>query len=539
MKIDLIVEAADVITMDERRPHARRLGIHHGRVVGLDEDLVGVDAVRRVDVGDAVVIPGIIDAHCHTTWFGRTQIDLDLSGIRDVDEALTLLTAHAKTLPVGEWVQAAGYNQHLVGGRYPSLAALDAATAGHPAVIKQSSGHAVIANTEALRRAGAVDASDPDGGRIERDASGRLTGRLEETAQALVLDLLKPMSHADIVRSLEIATSIYASEGITSFTEAGIGAGWIGNSTAELGAYQIARDSGALRARAQVMPTLDSFELAHGDPATPGSIGLSLGARTGLGDDRLCIGPLKLFVDGSLTGRTAAMSSPYCGEPDNTGFLQGEAEDITRKILAAAASGWSIAAHAIGDAAIDLAMDAIEASIAANGTPSTPHRIEHASYLRDDQLPRLARLGIAVTPQAMFVHRFGDEFVTSMGKERVPGIYRARSLLDAGVLVAGSSDRPCIDGNPFLAMRTLIERRTASGQEFAPQERLTAQQALASYTRDAARATGSLDTGSLAPGRLADLAVLDRSPLTSTPDELSETQVLTTLVGGEPTHGNL
>ncbi|MBF4460128.1 amidohydrolase [Pseudoclavibacter sp. VKM Ac-2867] len=539
MKIDLVIEASDIITMDERRPQARRLGIHQGRVVGLDEDLDGVEATRRVDLGEVTVIPGIIDAHCHTTWFGRTQIDLDLSRIRTVDEALTLIAAHTETVPAGEWVQAAGYNQHLVGGAYPDLASLDAVTAGRPAVIKQSSGHAVIANTEALRRSGALHASDPDGGRIERDSRGQVTGRLEETAQALVLDLLKPMSHADIVRSLDLATSIYASEGITSFTEAGIGAGWIGNSTAELGAYQMARDCGVLRARAQVMPTLDSFELAHGNPATPGSIGLSLGARTGLGDDRLRLGPLKLFVDGSLTGRTAAMSAPYCGEPDNTGFLQGDAEDITRKILAAAASGWSIAAHAIGDAAIDLAMDAIEASIAANGTPSTPHRIEHASYLRDDQLPRLARLGIAVTPQAMFVHRFGDEFVKSMGQERVPGIYRARSLLDAGVLVAGSSDRPCIDGNPFLAMRTLIERRTASGQEFAPQERLTAQQALASYTRDAAKATGSRDTGSLWPGQLADLAVLDRSPLTSTPDELSKTRVLTTLVGGKPTHGDL
>ncbi|MEV0703550.1 amidohydrolase [Saccharopolyspora sp. NPDC050389] len=539
MRIDTILSAADIITMDPRRPHAKVVGIHHGRVVGFDAELDGLDTANKIDAGDHVVIPGLIDAHCHTTWFGRTRIDLDLTDIETVEEALDLLAERAAATPAGEWVQAAGYNQHRVGGHYPDLAALDAATAGRPTVIRQSSGHALIANTEALVRAGAVDLPDPDGGRIERDADGAPTGRLEETAQALILDLLKPMSSTDIVHALDIATRIYASEGITSFTEAGIGSGWIGNSPAELGAYQIARASGVLRARAQVMPTLDTLEPQHGDPARPGSLGLSLGLKTGLGDEYLRIGPLKLFVDGSLTGRTAAMTHHYCGEPHNTGFLQGDPDEIRGRMVAAAASGWSIAAHAIGDAAIDLAMDAIEEASERYGRPSAPHRIEHASYLRDDQVPRLAKLGIAVTPQAMFVHRFGDEFLRSMGADRAAGIYRARSLREAGVLVAGSSDRPCIDGNPFSAMRTLMERKTASGQDFTPRERLSGDEALACYTRDAAAATGSRDTGALAAGKLADLVVVDRSPLQASPEEVEATKVVATMLGGSATFGAL
>lgn len=540
MQLDLILENARIITMDPHRPRARSIGVLSGLIVGFDDELQGVSARKRVDLGGATVIPGLIDAHCHTPWFGRTLVEADLSTPQSIAEVLTVLQARAESTPAGEWVVAAGYNQHRFGDRYPSLAELDAATAGRPLVIRQSSGHAAIANTAAMRLAGILDAPDPIGGAIERDSAGRATGRLEETAQDLVLDLLKPYRQDDIVAAIDRATRVYAQQGITSFTEAGVGLGWIGHSPVELRAYQDAFEAGKLHARAQLMPTIDSLSPLAGAASDVAGSGLSLGIRTGLGSDFVRIGPTKVFTDGSLTGRTCAMTKPFCGEPDNVGMLQYEEDELRSRILGAAAGGWSIAAHAIGDRAIDIAIDVLAEAQQRFGRPATPHRIEHVSYLRDDQLPLIAAANIAVTPQAMFVRQFGDEFSRSLGEDRARGVYRARSLVDAGILVAGSSDRPCIDGNPFEALRTLRERRTLSGAVFSPQEIVSGETALAMYTSEAAKATGAAGVvGRLSTGLRADFVVLQGSPLDEDPAALSDIQVLTTAVDGKITHGSL
>lgn len=540
MQLDLILENADVVTMDPARPRAKTVGVLHDRIVGLDEELDGLTAVSRVDVGGSVLIPGIIDAHCHTAWFGRTLVDVDLSHATTMDQVLELLTERARTIPTGEWVLAAGYNQHRFGGAYPSIEQLDKAAYGHPLVIRQSSGHAAIANTEAMQMANILNSPDPIGGAIERDSRGLVTGRLEETAQDFVLNLLKPYSREDVVAAINRATQVYANQGITSFTDAGIGAGWIGHSPIEMRAYQDAAESGQLHARAQLMPAIDAMIPLPGNRNDANGSGLQLGIRTGLGNSMVRVGPTKIFVDGSLTGRTCAMTSPFRGEPDNVGMLQYEEDDLRNLILSAAEAGWAVAAHAIGDRAIDIAIDVLIDAQRRFGPPPEPHRIEHASCLRDDHLPLLAASGIAVTPQAMFVRQFGDQFVASLGEERARGVYRAKSLIDAGVLVAGSSDRPCIEGNPFEALSTLCQRKTLSGEVFTPSEIVSPETALATYTREAARATGaSKSVGMIRPGLLADFAILDNSPLSRDPAAIAEIEVLTTLVGGRPTHGSL
>lgn len=540
MLLDLIVENATIDTMDPERPRASSIGVLNGRIVGCDDEIAGSRAIERIDAGGQAVIPGIIDAHCHTPWFGRTLVEADLSIPNSLETALAVLRTRAQETPADEWVVAAGYNQHRFGGAYPTIAELDRLAGGRPLVIRQSSGHAAIANTRALELAGILDAPDPVGGAIERDASGRATGRLEETAQDLVLNLLKPYSGADIVAAIGRATQVYAQQGITSFCEAGIGAGWIGHSPLEIRAYQDAAETGQLHARAQLMPTIDTLHELTGAPGERSGNGLDLGIRTGFGDDLVRIGPTKVFVDGSLTGRTCALTEPFCGEADNLGMLQYEEDHVRQLMLEAAAAGWSIAAHAIGDRAIDLAIDTLTEARRRFGAPRFPHRIEHVSVLRDDQLPRLAAAEIAVTPQAMFVRQFGDAFSDSLGARRAAGVYRAQSLLDAGVLVAGSSDRPCIDGNPFEAMRTLRERRTLSGSVFAPHEKVSAESALAMYTREGARGIGrERSVGMLRRGLLADLVVLNHSPLTQDPATLSEIEVLTTILGGSIVHSTL
>lgn len=565
MKLDLLLRNANIITMDADRPAAHTLGVWHGLVVGLDEEVEGLDAAEVLDLDGATVTPGFIDAHCHTTWFGLGLAELDVSGARGLEQLYALLEASVSAEIAGGgsgWLLATGFSQTQHGGQYPDIRELDRITGERPLFMRHNSGHMAVVNTAALRLAGAESPSyaDPDGGVIVRGAAGNPTGLVQETAQTLIQQLILPYSIADIEAALERATRYYAAEGITSFTEAGVGGGWIGHSPMELAAYQRAAAAGRLHARAQVMPVLDVLHPLGGHssdglapagaardglaPAGAAPSGLDLGVASGFGGDMLSIGPAKVFLDGSLLGETAAVSHEYCshGSKDNrgnTGYFQADPALLLERIQAAYAAGWSIAAHAIGDRAVDLAIDILAGCAAQYGPRAVPNRIEHASMTRPEQLARLAAAGIAVTPQASFFRDGGDGMAESLGPGRLPWAYRAASFLAAGVTLAGSSDRPVADGNVLRGMQAFVDRRTSSGAVFGnPDERLSPYQALAAYTTGAAAATGtSASKGSLVPGKLADFTVLSASPLDA-PD-ISGLQVLATAVGGRFTHSTL
>ncbi|MGO4804244.1 amidohydrolase [Arthrobacter sp. 2MCAF15] len=556
MKLDLLLRNADIITMDARRPHATSLGVWQGRIVGLDDDLDGLEAAEVLDLAGATVTPGFIDAHCHTTWFGLGLGELDVSGARGLNQLYALLEAGmAADAADGSgdgdgqtpgWLLATGFSQTQHGGEFPDITVLDRITGDRPLFMRHNSGHMAVVNTAALRLAGAEPASfpDPDGGVIVRDAGGRPTGLVQETAQQLIQQLILPYSTEAIEEALDRATRHYAAEGITSFTEAGIGGGWIGHSPVELAAYQRAVSAGRLHARAQLMPVLDVLHPLGGPHTLDKALaGLDLGIASGFGNDFLSLGPAKVFLDGSLLGETAAVSQDYCshGGTDNTGntgYFQADPEALRTKIEAAYAAGWSIAAHAIGDRAVDLAIDIIAGCAAKYGPRAVPNRIEHASMTRPEQLPRLAAAGIAVTPQASFFADGGDGMTLSLGPDRLGWAYRAASFLAGGVTLGGSSDRPVADGNVLRGMQAFVDRRTASGAVFGnPDERLNPLQALAAYTTGAAAATGTSDVkGSLTAGKLADFTVLSGSPLTA--DSIAGLKVLATAVGGSFTFRN-
>jgi predicted amidohydrolase YtcJ len=544
MRLDLIVRDANVLTMDGGRPAARSLGVLHGRVVGLDEEIEGLEADRVLHADGATVVPGFHDAHCHTAWFGLTLSQLDLAGARSLDDVYDAVARHARTLPEGAWVVGAGLDHHKAGGVPPHREALDRAGGGRPVWLKHTSGHACYVSSEVLARAGALDPGfeAPEGGVVVRDGDGRPTGLLEETAQRLVQDQVLPYPAETVADALDAATRRYLAEGVTSFTEAGIGGGWIGQTPVELAAYQLASDTGRLHARAQVMVASDALHPLTAHPGDGITAGLDLGLRTGLGDDRLSIGPVKIFLDGSLLGRTAAVTEPFCGchpggGAPGTGYFQNDPDAMTELVVAAHRGGWSVAAHAIGDRAVDLALDAYARAQREHPRTGVIHRVEHAGIVRPEQLKRFAGLGVVPVPQLNFLPAFGEAMAAALGPERAGRLYRMRSFLDAGLTVPGSSDRPVAPGAPLPAIEAMVRRLTDSGAPFVEDERVSAQTALRAWTVGSAQATGTAHSrGSLTPGLLADMAVLDADPLATEPEHIGSTGVLATLVGGEAAH---
>lgn len=540
MRIDAIFTDLDARTLDPTRPRASKIGVLGGRIVGVDEELDGIHADRVESLGGAVVLPGFNDVHCHTTWFGLTLASVDVTNLPGgLPEVYDSLGRAAATTPEGEWINATGFAHRDYDGKYPELGHLDAITAGRPLFMRQTSGHAAIINTEAMRRAGILDEGfrDPVGGKVVRDAAGHPTGLLEETAQELVQNLIRPYSLETIVDALDRATAHYAKEGITSFGECGIAYGWIGHSPIEISAYLRAREQGRLRARAQLLPQADGLHPIAANSADGFGIGLDAGLRTGFGDDLISMGPVKFFMDGALSGETAALRENYTGR-DHPGYLQADPEELRTRILSTYASGWSVAVHAIGDAAVDAAIANIVEAQTRYGRRTVPNRIEHAAIVHDEHLATLAEHGIAVTPQSAFAEGIGDGMNASLGPERRRLLYRAKSFVDAGVMLAGSSDRPCADGNVLRGIEAYVTRATRDGDVMGSAvECLSADEAVAAYTSVAAQASGhAASKGTLTRGKLADFVALDAHPAEVDPAEISRIPVRATILGGHFTH---
>jgi predicted amidohydrolase YtcJ len=540
---DLVLVNASVLTMDPdpaARPRAAAVAVAGGRITALDE--VPAGAERVIDLRGATVLPGFGDAHNHMTGFGMSlgEVDLRSDAAGTLDEVYAAVARRAEKTPPGEWVVGSGYDQNKLGG-HPHRDALDRAAPGRRVWLRHTSGHMCVVNGVVLADLG-VDAAATEipGGRVAADAGGRPTGLLEERAQLLVGSLVYPYPLAELADSIARAAAQYLKEGVTSCTEAGIGGGWVAHSPAELAAYQLARDQGRLGVRVELMTAGEVLHPlgAHADDNLPA--GLDLGIRSGFGDDWLRLGATKIFADGSLVGRTAAVNDPYAGDSTNRGYLQTDAADLQAMIIAAHRSGWQVATHAIGDRAIDVVLDAYERALADYPRPDPRHRIEHFAVVGPRQLARAAALGVIAVPQGRFAFELGDGMLDAVGPDRHGWLYRQRSLLEAGMILPGSSDRPVVAGAPLLGIADMVNRRTSSGAPFNPDEAITAEQALRAWTWGSAYASRQEHVkGSITPGKLADLVILSEDPTAVSPGRIAGLEVLATIVGGEIRHGTL
>lgn len=522
------------VTFDDDLGEVDALGVCNGRIVAVGDEAHALPARRRIDLSGSVCFPGFHDAHCHTVSFGRTLVELDLSTppIASMHELYEAVAARARTLRDGEVLVGRGYDQNKLGA-HPDRRALDRAAGDRPVLLQHTSGHLCVVNSAALARIGAAIDAPVDGGHVERDPSGEPTGLLQERAQSLAQALVLPRSVESIAGFIAAAHRRYLEEGVTSVCDAGIAGGWIGESPAELAAYQLARDRGGLAVRTTVMPAADVLAPMERHAEDRSRLGATGGLRTGLGDEWLRIGALKVFADGSLIGRTCWMHEAFEDDPGNVGYPQQDPEALRDLITEAHLAGWQVATHAIGDRAVDLVVDAYATALAAAPRSGHRHRIEHCGVVSEATLRRIAELGIIPVPQGRFVGELGDGMLAALGEERSRSTYRLASFLRAGCVLPGSSDRPVVDGNPLLGIADMAARRTAAGRLFGPDEAIPVEQGLRCYTTGSAYACGREgDLGALSVGSLCDVVALSCDPRTLEPSALDGVRVLATVVGG-------
>lgn len=538
LRYDLVIENGTFHTVDPDRPTASAIGIVGDRIVavGDTDDFATSDADKRVDLQGLFVVPGFNDAHNHMQGYGAAlnEVPIQPSVARSVEEIVDAIAHRGEQAPVGTWIIGAGYDHNkLAERRHPTRHELDRVSPEHPVVLNHTSGHFCVVNTAAMRRARIGEVAVPVGGVVAVGEDGEPNGLLEEQAQNLVRSLLHPRTIESLVYNLGAASAAYLAQGVTSCTEAGVG-GILGTAEPlEVAAYQRARREGTLGVRVTMMPVVESLHSTDHHDEDDEPFVLDLGMHSGFGDDWLRFGPTKIFADGSLMGRTAAMFDDFEGEPGNNGYFQMPEEQLHKLILQAHRSGWQVATHAIGDRAVSSVLDAIEAAVARHPRDDHRHRIEHCGVCRPADVARIAALGVIPVPQARFISEIGDGMLRALGQRRRADCYRQKSFLDAGIVVPGSSDRPVVDGAPLLGIHDLVNQRTASGADFNRAEALSVEQAIWAYTVGSATAVFDEDRkGSIKAGRLADLTVLDADLTAIEPEGIGETSVVATMVGG-------
>lgn len=529
MHADLLLYGGHVVTAVAGAPPASAVAVLGDRIlaVGNDEDLRPLVGPRTetIPLRGRTVTPGFNDAHCHPMALGLSlgEVDARTPPNRTIADIVQRIAARASARPPGTWIVARGYDQaHLAEGRHPTRDDLDNATIHHPVLLIRACGHVGVANSYALRLAEIGPGTpDPPGGTIDRAADGTPTGVLREAALTLVRERLPAPTVDELVEAIRRAGETFLQHGVTSVQEAGI------RRSAEFLAYQTLAARGELPVRTSLMILIDHLlESCR-----------AVGIRTGTGDAWLRIGPAKLFLDGSIGGRTARMSQPYVDRPDTCGLWMDDPHELKRKIVAAHRAGFQCCAHAIGDAAIELLLDAFEEALEQEPRPDHRHRIEHCSILRPDLIDRIARLGAIPIPGTTFLHDFFEVYRTGLGTDRLRYAYALRTFFDRGIVAAASSDTPVCSPNALLGIQTMVTRRSASGELVWPEERVTLEEAIRAYTLHGAIASFEERLkGTLEPGKLADLVVLETDLRDVAPDELASVRVDYTVVGGRVVH---
>ena len=538
---DLVLTNGKIVTLDASLPEAEAVAVQGGRIVAVGSsadvaDFVG-SGTEVVDLQGRLAVPGFIEGHGHYLGLGQSKMILDLTQVTSWQEIVDMVAEAVRTAAPGEWVRGRGWHQEKwttvpagsVDG-VPPHTTLSAVSPDNPVILGHASGHAAFANGLAMELAGIdVRTPDPAGGTIVRDAAGNATGLLRENADALVYDVMNDAMGGrsegerweEFVRQVELAGEEALSKGVTTFHDAG-------SSFRVIDGLKRLADEGRLPLRLYVMVRGESNEAM--DARLPEY------RLIGYGNGFLTVRSIKRQIDGALGSHGAWLLEPYADMPASTGLTVEEPDDIEETARIAAAHGFQLNTHAIGDRANRVVLDIYERTFAdRNDGPRLRWRIEHAQHVHPDDVQRFAQLGVIASMQGVHATSDAPWVYARLGEERAEsGAYLWRSFMDAGVMVTNGTDTPVEDVSPVASFYSSVVRQDNQGNDFFPGQRMTRLEALQSYTINNAYAAFEEGLkGSITLGKLADITVLDRDIMTVPEDQIAGARVDMTIVGGE------
>ena len=536
---DLVLTNGKIVTMDETMPEAEALAASGDQIVAVGSAkevraYIG-ESTQVVDLEGKLAIPGFIDSHAHFTSVGEAKMVLDLTKTKTWGDIVTMVGEAARKAAPGEWIRGRGWHQekweevpHPNIDGLPFHDDLSEVTPENPVLLTHASGHSCLANAKAMELAGITKATtDPPGGEIVRDSSGRPIGAFRETAQRLVG---RAVAHyeakrtadertADERKAIELAVEECLSKGITSVHDAGV-------SFAMIDLYKALAEEGRLGVRIYAMISESNARLQEA---------LAGYRIEGAGQNHLTVRSIKRFIDGALGAHGAWLLEPYSDLPTSTGLNTSPPEEIRETARLAIENGFQLCTHAIGDRANREILDIYEEAYSSRPElEDLRWRVEHAQHLSSTDIPRFGRLGIIPSMQGIHCTSDGPWVVKKLGEERArEGAYVWRSLIQGGAIICNGTDAPVEDIDPIPSFYATVTRKTKDGTAFFPEQRLSREEALRTYTLNGAYASFQESTlGSLQAGKLADIAVLSQDIMTVPEDEILKTEVVMTIVGG-------
>jgi predicted amidohydrolase YtcJ len=527
----IVLRGARVLTMDDARPEAEAIALVDGKIAAVGavaemEPFLAGATVYDLPAG-ALVLPGFQDAHNHLIWSATQAGNVDMSEVTDAETLRAAVEPALGDLPDRAWLRGDFWdNAALVDA---TAVMLDAVTGDRPAYVESVDGHSAWVNSAALKIAG-IDAGtgDPEGGRIERDAAGEPTGLLREKAMALVTKLLPDYAEDRVDAALDEAQTEAVGYGLTAIFDPSAEE-WM------LKGYQRGDRDGRLKLRVKAAVKVEAAE-------GPAGVQRMLALKAKYASPRLDVTSVKLFVDGVIETGTAALLESYVGS-NAAGELLFKPQEIDAIAVAADKAGLQLHAHAIGDRAVRVTLDAYEAARKANGERDSRHQITHLELIDPADIPRFGKLGVLANIQALWA--YPDTYIVDLtepkiGPERSQWLYPFGALRQAGAILVGSSDWSVSSMNPLEAIQTGVTRQDMEdpeGRVLTPQHKLDVMEMLRAYTVNAAYAAfDEAESGTLTSGKRADVVVLDKDVTKVAPTEIASAKVLLTLIDGAPAH---
>ena len=542
---DLVVRGGKIVTMNSAMPVAQAIAVRGDRIAAIGSNADAAKWIgpqtRVIDLHGRLAIPGFIEGHGHFTGVGEFRLGLDLREARTWEDIVAQVARAAKAAKPGEWIVGRGWHQSKwshapepnVEG-FPLHDSLDKASPNNPVMLTHASGHAAFVNAKAMEAAGITrQTANPTGGEILKDSAGNPTGLLRERASGLAADahakwLAKRTAAeraADLRKEIDLATDECLAKGLTSFEDAG-------SPLSTVDVFKSMAEKHELRLRLWVMlrgpneqlgPNLDRYRML------------------GIGDNHLTVRAIKRYMDGALGSRGAWLLEPYSDKPDSTGLAVEDPADIQRAGELAIQHGFQLCVHSIGDRANRETLNIYERIFQEHPDQTGLRwRIEHAQHISAADIPRFGRLGVIPAMQAIHCTSDAPYVVARLGAKRAEeGAYVWQKLMKSGAIIDNGTDAPVEDVSPIACFYAAVSRKLKDGTVFYPDQRMSREEALRSYTwNNAYAAFEEKVKGSLETGKLADITVLSRDIMTIPEDQIPSTDIVYTIVGGKVMYEN-